>query len=171
MTQALYILLAIGAGFGTAMQTGLIGSLSRARGPVEAAWVSVLATICGIAIVLGVRSAKLAPPAFPAPFDSPFSFAAVLVLAAATLVISMKGVESYLAAAGLLGFVYLFTAAFVAPRAGIAVFTASFTAGTLMGAVILDHFGAFGASVERISASRVLGIFALLGGVLLIRGR
>lgn len=159
------------AGLGSAIQSGLIGALSRARGPVEAAFISVLASVCAMAMVLGYRSLKGSQPSLPAPFDGVFVYIGVILVAGTALAVTIRGVDAYLALAGLFGFLYLFAAAFVAPRAGIALFAASITAGTMLGAVAVDHFGAFGGAVVRINLPRIVGVAMLLAGVALIRGR
>ena len=171
MTQVLYILLAITAGLGSALQTGLIGSLSRARGPVEASMISAIVSASGLAVVLGYKSVRGPGPSFTAPLDNVLAYGVILFAGSTILYLAMRGVESYLAVAGLFGFFYLFSAAFVAPRLGIALFAAAITAGTMIGSVALDHYGAFGATTQRIDGLRVLGVIALMAGVLLIRGR
>jgi len=35
----------------------------------------------------------------------------------------------------------------------------------------LDHYGAFGVNAQRIDAYRIVGVIALMAGVVLIRGR
>lgn len=171
VNQVFYIMLAMSAGLGSAVQSGLIGALSRARGPVEASFISVLASICAMATVLGYRAVRGSQPSLPAPFDGVYIYIGVILVAGTALAISIRGVDAYLAVAGLFGFLYLFAAAFVAPRAGIALFAASITAGTMIGAVALDHFGSFGGAVVRINLPRVIGVAMLLAGVALIRGR
>ncbi|MND03318.1 hypothetical protein D3C83_230870 [compost metagenome] len=42
--------------------------------------------------------------------------------------------------------------------------------GQLAAALVIDHFGLFGAEVIPISAARVAGVLLLVGGVALIRG-
>ncbi len=171
MTQALYILLAISAGLGSAVQTALLGSLSRERGSWEASFISALASIGGLAFILGVRTSRDSNPSLPAPFDTVVPFAGIALITGVSLALAVRGVPSYLAITGMFGFYYLFSASLVAPRIGIALFAASITAGTMIGAVALDHFGAFGATAQRFDGVKLLGIFALLAGVLLIRGR
>jgi uncharacterized membrane protein YdcZ (DUF606 family) len=171
MTQALYILLAISAGLGSALQTALLGSLGRERGAWEASFISALASAGGLAFVLGARSVKGDQPSLPSPFETVIPFAGIAIICFVSLALAIRGVPSYLAITGLFGFYYLFSASLVAPRIGIALFAASITAGTMMGAVMLDHFGAFGATVQKLDSLKVAGIVALLAGVLLIRGR
>ena len=171
MTQVLYILLAVIAGFGSALQTGLIGQLSRARGPIEAAFISALVSAGGLALVLSARAVKGTQPSLPAPFDNILIYLAIMVLMLTAAAFAIRGVPTYLGFTGALGFFYLFSAAFVAPRIGIALFAAAITAGTMVASVALDHYGAFGATAQRIDGLRVLGVIALMAGVLLIRGR
>ncbi len=62
-----------------------------------------------------------------------------------------------------------FGAGWLAPKIGIALFSATVTVGTLAGSVLLDHYGAFGADVQRATLVRVVGLMALFLGVVLVR--
>jgi len=42
-------------------------------------------------------------------------------------------------------------------------------AGQMMTSVVLDHFGWLGYQIHPISVVRILGVFLLLGGVVLVR--
>jgi transporter family-2 protein len=66
---------------------------------------------------------------------------------------------------------YLFAASFLAPRLGVGPFMAAIIAGQLVAGVALDHVGAFGAAPRPVDLPRLLGIVALIAGVILIRGR
>jgi uncharacterized membrane protein YdcZ (DUF606 family) len=170
MTQALYILTAVAIGLGAAVQVSMVASLGRLRGPVEATWISLLATVAGVALVFAVRSLRSDPPGLPSPFDSALLFAAIAAGAGFAMIVSLRGLETYLALTGLFGFAYLMSAGYLAPRIGIALFASAVTAGTLFGSVLLDHVGAFGGEVQRINLLRVIGVLALFAGVLLVRG-
>lgn len=169
MTQVLYVLMAIGVGVGSAVQVGLVGQMGRIRGPEEATWISVLGTVTGMALLFTVQSLRQETPELPSPFDNVAPFAVITVLAAAALAVGIRGLDPYLAIAGVFGLLYLVGASFLAPRIGIALFVGGVTAGTLVASVGLDHFGAFGGVVQRISVVRVVGLVALLAGVMLIR--
>lgn len=169
MTQVLYILMAMGVGVGSAVQVGLVGSMGRLRGPTEAAWINVLGTFGAMALVFGIQALRNDSPNLPAPFSTVLTFVVVAVITTIGLVISMRGLEPYLAIAGIFGFLYLFGAGFLAPKIGIALFASSVTAGTLMASLFLDHFGAFGGVVHKIGIVRILGLVSLLMGVVLIR--
>lgn len=169
MTQVAYLLLALVVGFGSALQIGMIGALGRHRGPTEAAWLSLLATTAGIALVFAVRTLLRDPPNLPSPFSNALLFAAIAGAMALALALSMRGVHTYLAMAGIFGLTYLVSAGFLAPRIGLAVFSSAVTSGTLIGAVTLDQLGAFGDDVHHFTIVRGLGIVALVLGVVLVR--
>jgi transporter family-2 protein len=169
MTHFLYVFLAMMIGIGSAVQIGFIGQLGRLRGPTEASWVSAIGTVTGIAVIFAIQSLRHDPPSLPSPFNTAAPFAAIAVLMAAALTVGVRGLDPYFALAGLFGLTYLFGAGYLAPRIGIALFAGATTAGTLIGALALDHFGAFGGVVQRISMVRIVGVVTLLAGVVLLR--
>ena len=169
MTQLLYVLMAMGVGVGSAVQVGLVGQMGRLRGPTEASWISVLGTATGMALLFTVQSLRDEAPNLPSPFNALAPFAVIAVAAGAGLAIAIRGLDPYLGIAGVFGLLYLFGASFLAPRIGIALFVGGVTAGTLVASVGLDHIGAFGGVVQRISVVRVIGLVTLLTGVVLIR--
>jgi uncharacterized membrane protein YdcZ (DUF606 family) len=169
MTQLLYVLMAMGVGVGSAVQVGLVGQMGRIRGPEEASWISVMGTVTAMALLFSFQSLRHDAPNLPSPFDTMAPFLVIGALAATALTIGVRGLDPYLGIAGIFGLMYLFGAGFLAPRIGIALFVGSVTAGTLVASIGLDHFGAFGGIVQRVTVIRVLGLVALLTGVLLIR--
>jgi len=171
MTQAIYIGAALLIGFGSAVQVGMIGSLGRQRGTFEATLISMLASVLGLAAFLVIRALRSEPPQLPSPMNEPLVYVVLGGVATVALVVSMRGLQPYLSAAGLFGFLYVVSAAFLAPRIGIALYVSAVTAGTLIGSVALDHLGAFGAEMERVTLVRGLGLLALILGVVLVRGR
>ena len=52
---------------------------------------------------------------------------------------------------------------------GAALMLASSIVGQLSAALVIDHFGLFGATVVPISTTRVIGVLLLAAGVILIR--
>ena len=170
MTIAILALLALFIGLGSAVQVGIVAALGRERGPVEAAWINVLGTFTGMAIVFGAASIRGNPPNLPFPFDNPFIFAIIALLSLLALGNSIRGLEPYLAIAGAFGFVYLVGAGYLAPRLGIALFASAVTAGTLIASVALDHVGALGATVRPVTPLRIFGLLFLIAGVVMVRG-
>jgi len=169
MTDAIYIGAALVVGVGSAVQVGMIGSLGRQRGAFEATLISMLASIVGLAVFLVLRSLRDNPPELPSPLDEPLVYVALGAVASAGLVVSMRDLQPYLATAGVFGFLYVVSAAFLAPRIGIALYVGAVTAGTLIGSVGLDHVGAFGADIQRVNLLRAIGVVALILGVILVR--
>jgi transporter family-2 protein len=95
----------------------------------------------------------------------------IALVASVILAFATKGIPAYLGLTGLLAVPYLLAASFLSPRIGVGLFLAAIIAGQLLGGVVLDHVGAFGASPRPVDLPRLLGIAALIAGVVLIRGR
>ena len=171
MPGAVPLLAAFAIGLGAALQTALLGALGRTRGPGEAAWLSILATTGGLALILAARALRGDPPLLPQPFDRASLFVAVAVISAvAAAAIIRGGVEPYYAITGLFGLAFIFGAAAIAPRIGVAAFLGATIAGQLIGAMALDQIGAFGAQAYVVNPTRLLGAGLLLAGVVLVRG-
>jgi uncharacterized membrane protein YdcZ (DUF606 family) len=170
LEQAIFLLTAMLLGAGATTQVSLVGAMARQRGPGEAAWISILGTVTGLALVIGFRQAWGEQLRLPAPFDRAFVLALIAAGAAVALGFAVRGIAPQYGLTGLLAVPMLIGAGFLAPRLGIGPFVATVIAGQLVGAVVVDHIGAFGAATHRLDATRVAGIVALLCGVLLIKG-
>jgi transporter family-2 protein len=169
MTQALLILVAAVSGGGIAMQASMLGAIGAARSPAAGVWISVLATVIGLAALVAYRSAT-SSIGLPSPFDRPAVAIVVAVSAAVLLVFSARDLDPYFALTGLMPIPFIFGAGFLAPRLGVGLFISAVIAGQLTAAVLFDHIGAFGGNVIRVDFVRVAGIAALMVGVVLIRG-
>jgi transporter family-2 protein len=86
------------------------------------------------------------------------------------LFLALRGLPAGFALTGLLAVPYLFAASYLAPRIGVALFVAALITGQLTGGVIFDHVGAFGSAARPVDAVRIVGVVALLAGVVLVRG-
>jgi uncharacterized membrane protein YdcZ (DUF606 family) len=172
MTEALYILLAFIVGFGSAFQVAMLGEIRGERGSFEASWINTLGALSSLTVVMVVLGlTKVDPPDLPSPFDKVWVFAIVCGIGLAALALSSRGLPPYLAFVGFFGFSYVLASAFLGPRIGIALYISAVTAGTLIGGVGLDHYGAFGNTPIRVDSLKVLGLGFLMIGVVLIRGR
>jgi transporter family-2 protein len=171
MTAWFYIAITVGVGVTSALQIAMLGAIARDRGAFEATWVSMLASLGGMAGVMLVMALAGSRPSLARPFDHPviYGFTAGIMIVA--LVLASQGLPWYLALTGFLPVPYLLAASFIGPRIGLGVFLAGMIAGQLIGALGLDHVGAFGARTRSIDTVRVAGAVVLLLGVLLIRGR
>ncbi|MFN8584367.1 MAG: DMT family transporter [Dehalococcoidia bacterium] len=170
MTQALPLALALMIGGGAAVQTAMLSSIGRQRGPAEAGWQSILATVVGVALILAVRSLRGDAPALPAPLDRAPVQLAVAAVAATGLVFTVRGLEPYYLIVGFFGLAFIVGAAALTPKLGIALFLSATIAGQLVGALVLDQIGAFGNPVHSLNLARAAGVGALLAGVVLVRG-
>ena len=72
-------------------------------------------------------------------------------------------------AGGLFGATFILMSVIVTPKLGTALMLASTIVGQLGAALVIDHYGWFGASVIPISLTRLFGVALLAVGVILIR--
>ena len=170
MSDALWVGFTVFLGVTQALQVALLGAMNRARGPSEAAYLSILGTVVGISLVLTLRSVLGSRPLLPPPADHPAVTGAAALLSGVLLVLVLRGLPGFYAVTGMLAVPYLFAASYLAPKIGIGLFLAAIIAGQLSGGVLLDHLGAFGAATRSIDAVRLIGVVALLAGVVLVRG-
>lgn len=171
MEQLLYVGIAIGAGGINALQLSMLGGITRERGGFEATWISMLASLAGMALLMGIVTIVDEPPKLPAPFGHVWIYAILAVIMGASLFAAARGLPVYYVATGLTSIPYLLAAAFVGPRIGLGVYFAAIVTGQLSGSLFFDHIGAFGAATRPVDAGRVIGVGFLLLGVVLIRGR
>ena len=169
MTQIAYVSLALAIGLGSALQVGMLASLGRERGSFEATWMNIWPSVIGLSVLFIVRALSHNPANLPCPLDSWTFYVALLCFAVAILAFSMQGLPAYLALTGIFGFSYVLAASFLAPKLGIALFYSAASAGTLAGGVALDHFGAFGSEPHHVTGVRIVGLCALLVGIVLVR--
>ena len=71
--------------------------------------------------------------------------------------------------AGILGAFYVAVVIILAPKIGVAMTFVLIVAGQMSVSLFLDHYGLMGIPIKKINMLRVLGIFFLIAGVLLIR--
>lgn len=163
------LFVAVLVGLGSSAQIAMIGGMARLRSAPEATFTSLTATFAGIALVLAFRAFRGDPLQYFAPLDRGFAFLLIALLATVLLMLSMKGLHISFAATGLFATVFLLGTAALVPTLGVALFFGATTAGSLIGAVIFDQIGAFGAQPAPLSLLRIAGIVAILGGVILVR--
>jgi transporter family-2 protein len=170
VTDAFWIAVVVILGMTQALQVALLGAMNRARGPSEAAFVSILGTFTGLTLALTARGLQGSHPDLPAPFDQPATTGAIALATGTLLVLALRGLPGGFVITGLLAIPYLLAASYLAPKIGVGLFIAALITGQLGGGVILDQFGAFGGATRTVDAVRLLGVGALLLGVVLVRG-
>jgi bacterial/archaeal transporter family-2 protein len=72
-------------------------------------------------------------------------------------------------AGGLFGATFILVNIILTPKLGATLTLAMMIVGQLSAALIVDHYGLFGGTIVRLSATRALGVVLLLLGVSLIR--
>ncbi|HZG47618.1 MAG TPA: DMT family transporter [Allosphingosinicella sp.] len=72
-------------------------------------------------------------------------------------------------AGGFYGAFFVAVGAYAAPKLGIASMVTIGVAGSMVGALVLDHFGAFGLERTPISVGRLFGVALVIAGVVLVR--
>jgi uncharacterized membrane protein YdcZ (DUF606 family) len=169
MLTTVYLGVTFVMGLGAALQLALVGSMGRQLGSQEAAWISILGTVFGSMLLVGVKVARGRSTGFAAPLDNIPVLLAVLAATLLVLIGSARGLDPYYAGTGLLATGGLFATALFVPRLGIALFFTIFTFGSITGALVLDHLGALGADPEPASVIRVLGVGAVAVGSIIVR--
>ncbi len=127
------------------LQAGINGQLGRElNSALAAAWVSFLVGTLALTVVLWSRSE------LPAPSD-------------------LLRVQPSLFLGGVLGVVFIATAAASAPRLDAVLLMSLILAGQVIAALTLDQFGLAGYAQHSLNLTRLAGLALLLGGVALIR--
>jgi transporter family-2 protein len=143
----LFLLFAVVAGAGVAVQAAINSRLRFILGaPV---WAASTQFLIGLVVLVAVGILMRAP------LPSSASFARA---------------PWWMWTGGLFGAAFIFMTVVATPRLGAALMLAGVIVGQLAAALVIDHFGLFGAEVVPISAARVAGVLLLVGGVALIRG-
>ena len=70
---------------------------------------------------------------------------------------------------GVLGVVFVAGSIMVAPVLGVAMFFVCVVAGQLVGASLIDQFGAFGTPVKHIDIMKLLGLALVIAGAALVQ--
>ena len=141
-----YVLFAITAGAGVAAQAVINGRLRFILGaPV---WAATAQFVVGLAVLIlfGVVSRQAVPAAADAA-RAPW----------------------WMWTGGLFGALFILMAVVATPVLGAALMLASSIVGQLGAALLIDHYGLIGATVIRITPTRVMGVVLLGLGVILIR--
>jgi transporter family-2 protein len=141
-----YMLFAVAAGAGVAAQAIINARLRFILGaPV---WAACAQFIVGLAMLgLVALATQQTPPAAASFGRAPW----------------------WMWTGGLFGATFILMSVIVTPKLGTALMMASTIVGQLGAALVIDHYGWFGAAVMPISLTRVLGAVLLAAGVVLIR--
>ena len=144
----LFLLLAVVAGAGVTVQAIVNARLGAAFGaPI---WGAMTQFVVGLTVLL---------------------LAAAITRQPAPNTGSVGQLPWWLWTGGLFGALFIFATVYLTPKFGAALTMSCAILGQLMAAVLIDHFGWFGASVVRASGPRLAGAVLLVAGVILMRWR
>lgn len=144
--NTLSILLAIATGAGLAVQAVVNSRLRVAIG--SAFWAASVQTLIGLIMLAALAAAMRQPlPSASGLFRTPW----------------------WIWTGGLFGGTFVVVSILLTPRLGVALTLTAIIVGQLASAMVIDHFGWFGAETIRISPLRVVGAALLVAGVVLIR--
>lgn len=142
----LYMLFALAAGAGVAAQAVINAQLRFLLGaPV---WAAVVQFTVGLGVLALVALAGRNTPPEPA---------------------MLAQVPWWMWTGGIFGATFILMTIIVTPHLGAALMLAATIVGQLGAALVIDHYGWFGANIIPISPSRVFGVILLAVGVILIR--
>jgi transporter family-2 protein len=100
-----------------------------------------------------------------------FCLAVLLLMAIARGSVTLGGaltVPWWVWLAGVIGVIYVASGVMIAPVTGALLYFVCIVAGQLLGAMAMDHFGAFGLQVREVSVLRVGGFALVLTGALMV---
>lgn len=128
------------------VQAATNAAMSRALGHVALA--ALMLFIVGLAFVVSwvIASKTALPPLSALRQAPPYAFLGGIIVACYVLAIT-----------------------YLAPRLGVSNAICLVVTGQIVAAVIIDHFGLFGASLQALSGQRVLGLLLMVLGVFLAR--
>jgi transporter family-2 protein len=144
--DAIWILLAAGAGACIAVQAAANGSLRGYLG--DPRWATFF-SICGT-FITAILMMVVSVPKFPA-------------------TAGIRAAPWWNWIGGPLGAIIVFAGASLTPKLGAAAFIASVVAGQLVSSVVLDTFGLLHIAQQPLSLARIGGVAMVFGGVLLVR--
>ena len=144
----LFLLLAVVAGAGVTIQAIVNARLGASFGaPI---WGAMTQFVVGLTILVLV----VAVTRQPAPVTT-----------------GLSRLPWWLWTGGLFGALFIFSTVYLTPKFGAALTMSCAILGQLTAAVLIDHFGWFGANVVRANGTRLAGAALLTAGVILMRWR
>jgi transporter family-2 protein len=139
------MLMAALVGSGLAVQAAVNTQLRAATG--SALWAAILSAGLTIVLLAGAQLLARDPLVWPNMSQQPW----------------------WIWIGGIMGALYVFAIASFTRHLGVALMFGSIVAGQLLAGVIIDHYGLFNSTVQRLSPARVIGALLMLAGLALIR--
>ena len=80
----------------------------------------------------------------------------------------LRDVHPLLLTAGILGACLVFAIAWLIPQVGAGTVMITLLAGQILGGLLMSHYGWLGSPVQPITATKLLGVAIMIGGVALV---
>lgn len=157
------------AGLLTALPLAMIGAVGRERGGEEATFLHLVTLVAGLALVTVVIAVRGTGPSLPRPLNSISSMLAMAIVFGAIALLCLRGLEWYYLSTGVIsvGIFLLITWSLV--RISLGLYFAANTLGSVVGSLLMDEVGAFGAIQRELSLLRVTGVLLVAAGVVVVR--
>ena len=147
----------------------VIAAVGRKRGGEEATWLHMVTLVCGVAVVLAISAMRGHRPGFPRPLDRPAAMWLVALVFGALALMSVRGISWYYLSSGIVSVATLLLITWLLVRVSLVFYVASGALGQVLGSLVMDEIGAFGAIEREISLLRVVGVLLVVMGVVAVR--
>lgn len=148
LSLALPFIATVIAGAAVSLQPAFNGQLADHLGsPLRAALVSFSAGVLTLSVVVGVLTARAGLPSAERITSTPLHLWVV---------------------GGVLGALFVSTAAWATPKIGAGAFFATLIASQLAAALVIDHFGLIGLEARPATLIRVAGVALLIAGAWMV---
>ncbi|MBK6320260.1 MAG: DMT family transporter [Dehalococcoidia bacterium] len=157
--------IALGITYGAlgSYSVAVIAAVGRKRGGEEATWLHMVTLVCGVAVVLAI-SAMRAPSAFLVRWTGPAHGCVVALVFGALALMSVRGISWYYLSSGIVSVATLLLITWLLVRVSLVFYVASGALGQVLGSLVMDEIGAFGAIEREISLLRVVGVLLVVMG-------
>lgn len=153
----------------SAAPIAMVGAVGRERGGEEATFLHMSMLAAGLTAVLVFSAARGARPGFPPPLDSASNLAFVGAGLGAVAILSARGLDWYYATSGLISVVIFLMITWSLVRLSLGLYFASGTLGQVVGSLVMEQAGAFGAPQHEITVFRAIAVVLIAAGVVVVR--
>ncbi|MBK9611717.1 DMT family transporter [Candidatus Amarobacter glycogenicus] len=163
--------IALGITYGAlgSYSVAVIAAVGRKRGGEEATWLHMVTLVCGVAVVLAISAMRGHRPGFPRPLDRPAAMWLVALVFGSLALMSVRGISWYYLSSGIVSVATLLLITWLLVRVSLVFYVASGALGQVLGSLVMDEIGAFGAIEREISLLRVVGVLLVVIGVVAVR--
>lgn len=167
--EAALIGVGVASGALAALGIAMVAAVGRKRGGEEATWLHLSVLLAAMAVLVAVAAMRGRGPGFARPLHRAEVMWAVAAAFSAIALLSVRGIEWYFLASGVISAVIFLMITWLLVRVSLVLYFASNTLGTVFGSLVMDQIGAFGAPEHEITLPRALGALLVVVGVVWVR--